>query len=63
MLDFGAMPFPVLEGQSLGIIPLKRSGKPHVARQYSIASARNGERPGYNNLALTVKRAVEDHQA
>jgi benzoyl-CoA 2,3-dioxygenase component A len=31
-------------------------------RQYSIASARNGERPGYNNLALTVKRVVEDHQ-
>lgn len=64
VLDFGAMPFPVLEGQSLGIIPpgVDASGKPHVARQYSIASARNGERPGYNNLALTVKRVVEDHQ-
>ena len=58
------VPFPVLEGQSLGIIPpgVDASGKPHVARQYSIASARNGERPGYNNLALTVKRVVEDHQ-
>jgi benzoyl-CoA 2,3-dioxygenase component A len=64
VLDFGAMPFPVLEGQSLGIVPpgVDAGGKPHVARQYSIASARNGERPGYNNLALTVKRVVEDHQ-
>ena len=63
VLDFGSMPFPVLEGQSIGIIPsgLDANGKPHVARQYSIASARNGERPGYNNLALTVKRVVEDH--
>ena len=37
-------------------------GKPHHARQYSIASPRNGERPGYNNLSLTVKRVVQDHQ-
>src|SRR5690606_23325604 len=36
--------------------------KAHVARQYSIASARNGERRGYNNLSLTVKRVTEDHQ-
>lgn len=63
VLDLGSMPFPVLEGQSIGIIPpgVDASGKPHVARQYSVASARNGERPGYNNLALTVKRVVEDH--
>ena len=63
VLDFGSMPFPVLEGQSIGIIPpgVDTNGKPHVARQYSVASARNGERPGYNNLALTVKRVVEDH--
>jgi len=58
------MPFPVLEGQSIGIIPpgTDAQGKPHHARQYSIASPRNGERPGYNNLSLTVKRVVEDHQ-
>jgi benzoyl-CoA 2,3-epoxidase subunit A len=64
MLDFGAMPFPVLEGQSIGIIPpgLDAQGKPHHARQYSIASPRNGERPGYNNLSLTIKRVLEDHQ-
>lgn len=64
VLDFGAMPFPVLEGQSIGIIPpgVDARGKPHVARQYSIASPRNGERRGYNNLSLTVKRVTEDHQ-
>jgi benzoyl-CoA 2,3-dioxygenase component A len=64
VLDFGAMPFPVLEGQSIGIVPpgVDANGRPHTARQYSIASPRNGERPGYNNLSLTVKRVTEDHQ-
>ncbi|MBS0443791.1 MAG: benzoyl-CoA 2,3-epoxidase subunit BoxA [Proteobacteria bacterium] len=64
MLDFGAMPFPVLEGQSIGVIPpgTDATGRPHHARQYSIASPRNGERPGYNNLSLTIKRVLEDHQ-
>ena len=64
VLDFGALPFPVLEGQSIGIVPpgLDRRGKPHPARQYSVASPRNGERPGYNNVSLTVKRVLEDHQ-
>ncbi|MEP6723195.1 MAG: benzoyl-CoA 2,3-epoxidase subunit BoxA [Variovorax sp.] len=64
VLDFGAMPFPVLEGQSIGIIPpgVDGKGKTHFARQYSIASPRNGERPGYNNISLTVKRVTEDHQ-
>jgi benzoyl-CoA 2,3-epoxidase subunit A len=63
VLDFGSMPFPVLEGQSIGIVPpgLDASGKPHHARQYSIASPRNGERPGHNNLSLTIKRVLEDH--
>lgn len=65
VLDFGSMPFPVLEGQSIGIIPpgVADAGKSHHARQYSIASPRNGERPGYNNLSLTVKRVNEDHQS
>ena len=64
VLDFGTMPFPVLEGQSIGILPPGQdaAGRPHHARQYSIASPRNGERPGYNNLSLTVKRVLEDHQ-
>jgi len=63
VLDFGVMPFPVLEGQSIGIVPngIDAQGKAHHARQYSIASPRNGERPGYNNISITVKRVVEDH--
>jgi benzoyl-CoA 2,3-epoxidase subunit A len=62
VLDFGAMPLPVLEGQSIGIIPPGQdtAGQPHHARQYSIASPRNGERPLYNNLSLTVKRVLQD---
>ena len=64
VLDFGAMPFPVLEGQSIGVVPpgVDAQGRAHHARQYSVASARNGERAGYNNLALTVKRVLQDHQ-
>jgi len=64
VLDFGSLPFPVLEGQSIAIVPpgADASGRPHHARQYSVASPRNGERPGYNNLSLTVKRVVQDHQ-
>jgi benzoyl-CoA 2,3-dioxygenase component A len=64
VIDFGSMPFPVLEGQSVAIVPagVDASGKPHHARQYSIASPRNGERAGYNNLSLTVKRVIEDHE-
>ncbi len=64
VLDFGAMPFPVLEGQSIGVVPpgTDAQGRAHHARQYSIASPRNGERPGYNNLSLTIKRVLEDHQ-
>jgi len=64
MLDFGSMPFPVLEGQSIGVVPpgSDAHGRPHHPRQYSVASPRNGERPGYNNLSLAVKRVLEDHQ-
>jgi benzoyl-CoA 2,3-epoxidase subunit A len=63
VLDFGAMPFPVLEGQSIGIVPpgVDAQGRAHHARQYSIASPRNGERPNYNNVSLTLKRVLEDH--
>lgn len=64
VLDFGKSAFPVLEGQSLGIVPpgADPQGRPHHVRLYSIASPRNGERPGYNNLALTVKRVTEDRE-
>jgi benzoyl-CoA 2,3-dioxygenase component A len=64
VLDFGAMPFPVLEGQSIAVIPpgTDANGRAHHPRQYSIASPRNGERPGYHNISLTIKRVLEDHQ-
>jgi benzoyl-CoA 2,3-dioxygenase component A len=64
VLDFGKQFFPLLEGQSIGIVPpgLDASGKPHYLRMYSVASARDGERESYNNLALTVKRVVTDHE-
>ncbi len=63
VLDFGAMPFPLLEGQSIGIVPpgSDSNGRAHHPRQYSVASPRNGERPGYNNASLTIKRVLEDH--
>ena len=61
ILDFGGQPFPVLEGQSIGIIPpgTDENGKPHLPRLYSVSSPRDGERPGFNNVSLTVKR--EEH--
>ena len=64
VLDLGKTPFPVLEGQSIGVLPpgTDASGRPHHARQYSVSSARHGERPGFNNLSLTVKRVLEDRQ-
>lgn len=63
VLDFGNHFFPVLEGQAIGIVPPGNdaAGKPHYIRMYSVASPRDGERPGYNNLALTVKRVDSDH--
>ncbi|OZI68988.1 benzoyl-CoA 2,3-epoxidase subunit BoxA [Bordetella genomosp. 1] len=63
VLDFGQLPFPVLEGQSIGVLPpgADAQGRAHHARQYSLASPRNGERPGYNNLSITVKRVTQTH--
>ena len=60
ILDFGDTRFPVLEGQSIGILPpgVDAQGQPHRMRLYSIASPRHGERPNTNNLALTVKREL-----
>jgi len=64
VLDMGRTPFPLLEGQSIGVVPPGHdaSGRPHHARQYSVSSARDGERQGFNNLSLTVKRVLEDRQ-
>lgn len=58
ILDPGALPFPVLEGQSVGIIPpgTDADGNAHLPRLYSISSPRDGERPGFHNISLTVKR-------
>jgi benzoyl-CoA 2,3-dioxygenase component A len=62
VLDLGTTALPLLEGQSIGVLPpgLDAEGKPHRVRLYSVASPREGERPGKNNLALTVKRVSED---
>jgi benzoyl-CoA 2,3-epoxidase subunit A len=61
ILEFGDTTFPVLEGQSIGIIApgVDGSGAPHRVRLYSVASSRDGEKPNTNNLALTVKREPE----
>ncbi|MDD9908633.1 MAG: benzoyl-CoA 2,3-epoxidase subunit BoxA [Ahrensia sp.] len=58
ILDFQGKPFPFLEGQSLGIIApgTDADGKAHLPRLYSVSSPRDGERPGYHNVSLTVKR-------
>ena len=58
ILDLGSQSFPVLEGQSIGVIApgVDAGGKPHHPRLYSVSSPRDGERANYNNLSLTVKR-------
>jgi len=58
ILDLGSQSFPVLEGQSIGVITpgIDANGKPHLPRLYSVSSPRDGERANYNNLSLTVKR-------
>jgi benzoyl-CoA 2,3-dioxygenase component A len=63
VLDFGATAFPVLEGQTIGIVPpgVDSNGRAHHVRLYSVANPRDGERPKYNNLSITVKRVTEDH--
>jgi len=60
VLDFGQQAFPVLEGQSIGVIPpgTDAKGRPHTIRLYSVASPRDGERPNHNNVSLTIKRVV-----
>ncbi|HLW92121.1 MAG TPA: benzoyl-CoA 2,3-epoxidase subunit BoxA [Roseiarcus sp.] len=58
ILNFGETPFPVLEGQSVGVAApgADENGEPHRLRLYSIASPRHGEKPNTNSIALTVKR-------
>lgn len=58
ILGFEGRPFPVLEGQNIGILAegVDKNGKAHLPRLYSISNPRDGERTGYNNVSLTVKR-------
>ncbi len=58
ILEFGDQSFPVLEGQSVGVIApgSDTTGKPHLPRLYSVASPRDGERTNHNNVSLTVGR-------
>ncbi len=58
ILDLGANAFPVLEGQTVGVIPpgTDDAGQAHALRLYSVSSPRDGEREATNNLSLTVKR-------
>lgn len=58
ILDLAAVPFPVLEGQSVGVLApgTDAQGRPHLPRLYSVSSPRDGERANFNNLSLTVKR-------
>ena len=58
ILDFQGKPFPILEGQSMGIIApgTDADGNAHLPRLYSVSSPRDGERAGYHNVSLTVKR-------
>lgn len=58
ILNLGSGKFPILEGQTVGIIPpgTDDNGRAHQPRLYSVSSPRDGERPNTNNLSLTVKR-------
>ncbi|MCB1369190.1 MAG: benzoyl-CoA 2,3-epoxidase subunit BoxA [Rhodobacteraceae bacterium] len=58
ILNLGPGKFPILEGQTVGILPpgQDENGRPHGPRLYSMSSPRDGERPNTNNLSLTVKR-------
>ncbi len=62
VLDLGAQAFPILEGQSVGVIPPASTdtSQNSVIRLYSVCSPRDGERPAHNNLALTVKRVADN---
>jgi len=62
VLDFGDGDFPFLEGQNVGVLPQGEDahGHPHHMRAYSIASDRDGETAGRRQLALTVKRVIDE---
>ena len=57
ILSLGDQHFPILEGQSVGIVPPSNTDKPETLRLYSVSSPRDGEKRNANNFSLTVKRA------
>jgi benzoyl-CoA 2,3-dioxygenase component A len=62
VLDFAGTDFKWLEGQNIGVLPPGTSGDGHAhhMRAYSIASDRNGETAGSQEMALTIKRVVDE---
>ena len=58
ILDFGDQPFPVLEGQSIGIVPpgADADGKPHLLRLYS-------DRQPARRRAAELQQSVADGEA
>jgi benzoyl-CoA 2,3-dioxygenase component A len=56
ILNFEGRPFPVLEGQTLGVLAPGEDGRLHPPRLYSVSSPRDGERPSFYNVSITVKR-------
>jgi len=62
VLDFSGTDFRWLEGQNIGILPEGQDHNGHalVMRAYSIASERDGETPCGRDIALTIKRVVDE---
>lgn len=62
VLDFTDSDFPWLEGQNVGVLPpgVSPAGHAHHLRAYSIASDRDGETPGTREMALTIKRVIDE---
>lgn len=64
VLDFADSDFPWLEGQNIGVLPpgVDPNGHTHHMRAYSIASDRDGETAGSREMALTIKRVIDEWQ-
>jgi len=62
VLDFGGTDFTWLEGQNIGVLPAGKSSDEHAhpMRAYSIASDRDGETPCTQEMALTIKRVIDE---
>lgn len=62
VLDFSGTDFEWLEGQNVGVLPPGQGtdGHSHHMRAYSIASDRDGETAGSREMALTIKRVIDE---